>query len=95
MSDTMKRNQIRKPRNDSLGFGVKIDPTQEFALRKSLSGSRVNKISAVMAVLMGNQPKGLQCNFNNKLCRLCSVRDIDSAKHIIFTCDSLREHRDI
>ena len=55
----------------------------------------VNKISAVMAILMGNQPRGLQCNFNNKLCRLCSLRDLDSAKHILFTCDSLGEYRNL
>ena len=53
----------------------------------------VYKISAVMAVLMGNQPKGFQCNFRNKFCSMCPNRQLDSPKHILFECDALSNLR--
>ena len=48
----------------------------------------IYKIAAVLAVCMGNQPKGLQCNFHSKLCYLCDQRQPDSPKHVLFECDS-------
>ena len=55
--------------------------------------SIVYKISSVLAVLMGNQPKGLQCNLRQRMCKLCSNRSLDSTKHILFECDSLAMYR--
>ena len=51
------------------------------------------KISAVLAICMGNQPRGLQCNFNRKLCYLCHQRQLDSPKHILFQCDAFEIFR--
>ena len=51
------------------------------------------KISAVMSVLMGNEPKGLQCFRVHNLCGLCSLRETDSSEHILFRCEALAELR--
>ena len=62
----------------------------------SLAKTRPNliyKIAAILAVCMGNQPKGLQCNFNRKLCYLCDQRQLDSPKHILFECDAFAIYR--
>ena len=50
-------------------------------------------VSAVIAILMGGQPKGLQCNFANWPCRLCSSGASDSPSHILFECTGLQESR--
>ena len=53
-----------------------------------------NKISAVVSVLMGGQPKGLQCNLQFKICKLCDTRTADSPQHILLECDALKATRD-
>ena len=52
------------------------------------------QISAVLAVLMGGQPRGMQCNFSSSICSLCSGRESDSAGHILFQCEGLRDIRE-
>ena len=51
------------------------------------------KAAAVVSVLMGGQPKGLQCNFDNVLCQLCTDRVGDNSYHILFDCTALCEDR--
>ena len=51
-------------------------------------------ISAVMAVLMGGQPSGLQRNFDRKLCQICCDRVEDNAIHVILSCNALTSLRD-
>ena len=51
------------------------------------------KISAVLAVCMGCEPKGLLCNFGKKLCDLCDQRQLDNPKHILFECNALMDYR--
>ena len=50
-----------------------------------------NKVSSVVAVLLGSQPKGMQRNFKTKICQLCGI--IESPKHILFECESLSRVR--
>ena len=50
-------------------------------------------VSALMAVLMGGQPKGLQCNFDSIKCKICSSGARDSPAHILFECTALQETR--
>ena len=53
------------------------------------------KAAAVVSILMGGQPKGLQCNFASTLCRLCISRECDDPIHTLFVCDALQEERNI
>ena len=52
-------------------------------------------VSAVFSVLMGCQPRGFQCFTQNSLCVLCSECEIDSATHVLFICEGLKEIRDL
>ena len=54
----------------------------------------MNKVSAVVAVIMGSQPKRLQCNFRHKLCRLCDLRIKDTPLHTLMSCTQHTEKRD-
>ena len=51
------------------------------------------KAAAVVSVLMGGQPKGLQCNFDSDFCQLCNDRLYDNPVHILFVCTSLHDDR--
>ena len=51
-------------------------------------------VSTLMAVLMGGQPKGLQCNFNTSVCRLCSCGASDNPTHVLFECTAMQVTRD-
>ena len=53
------------------------------------------KAAAIVSILMGGQPKGLQCNFDSNVCGLCVERDRDDSAHILFVCDALQEERDV
>ena len=46
-------------------------------------------VSAVVSVLLGSQPKGIQSNIGIKLCKLCDKRQPDDATHALFACDGL------
>ena len=53
------------------------------------------KASAVLALLMGTQPKGMQIHFSKgrAVCCLCSAHVIENAAHILMEClelDSVR-----
>ena len=52
-------------------------------------------VSAVMALLMGKQPKGMQCFFKSKFCELCNDRLLDGPSHILFACCALERDRQI
>ena len=45
------------------------------------------RISCIIAVLMGSQPKGMQRNIGKKKCHLCGMSE--SPKHILFECPKL------
>ena len=36
---------------------------------------------------IGNEPKGMKCDFKRRLCFLCDARQAASPKHILFECD--------
>lgn len=49
----------------------------------------LTQAASVVALLMNNQPRGLQCNHESDICQLCIDRTVDSSEHILFHCDSL------
>ena len=51
-------------------------------------------VRALMAILMGGQPKSLQCNFNCNICKLCSSGATESPAHVLFACPALQDTRD-
>ena len=51
-------------------------------------------ISAVVAVLTGCQPKGLQCNIGRTFCNICDKRAIDNSLHVLLKCDALNVLRE-
>ena len=52
-------------------------------------------ISCTMSVLMGGQPAALQCNIGCQICGICGLRDRDGPEHILFSCPSLTNTRNI
>ena len=46
-------------------------------------------VSSVASVLLGSQPKSLQCNFNKQTCSLCYGQLRDNAIHVIDECPEL------
>ena len=48
-----------------------------------------NLVSGVLAVLQGGQPRGMQCNFDSKACKLCDTAQRDNAQHVLFVCPGL------
>ena len=53
----------------------------------------IYKISALLSVCMGNEPKGMKCEFRRRLCFLCNTRQPASPKHILFECESFSSTR--
>ena len=49
------------------------------------------KVSSVIAVLLGSQPKGLQRNIGQNTCCLCGIKE--SPQHILFQCQPLNTIR--
>ena len=43
-------------------------------------------VASVMAVLMGGQPSGLQCNLSKSACRICNTYEIENVTHILLRC---------
>ena len=46
-----------------------------------------NRVSGVLAVLQVGQPRGMQCNFDSKACKLCDTAPRDNAQHVLFVLD--------
>ena len=53
------------------------------------------KISAVAAVLLGCQPKSMQCNIGKNICKLCNARAMENSKHVLLKCEALSVQRTI
>ena len=51
------------------------------------------KVSAVVAILMGGQPKCMQTNIDKSICLICDTRTPDTALYILFECDALSDVR--
>ena len=45
------------------------------------------KVSAVIAVMCGAQPRGMHCAMN--ICALCASRQPDGPEHVLFMCEAL------
>ena len=52
------------------------------------------KAASVVSILMNGQPKGMQCNFNSDICKLCDARCRDNPRHIMFECEALSNFRE-
>ena len=52
------------------------------------------KVSTVVSLLLGTQPKGIGRNFGRSCCNLCEHRSFDNTEHILFECPSLINERD-
>ena len=50
------------------------------------------KVSAVMSILMGDQPRGLQI-FDQVRCQICNDHKVDSSFHVLFECVTLEDTR--
>ena len=50
-------------------------------------------VSALMAVLMGGNPKTLQCNHSSIICRLCETSSLEIPAHFLFACPTLEDTR--
>ena len=53
---------------------------------------KMKQVSCVVAILLGTQPKGMQCNFSGH-CRLCEERQHDSPEHMLMRCPRMSEQR--
>ena len=47
------------------------------------------RASAVVSVLMNAEPRGMQCNFESNICKLCHDRFADTFEHTLFICSAL------
>ena len=56
---------------------------------------QTQKISGLIAVLMGSKPKHLQCQFTMKVCGLCCRSRRDGAVHVLFECPELASTRNV
>jgi len=50
-------------------------------------------VRALMAILLGGQPKLLQCNFRCNSCKLCSSGSLEDTAHVLFVCPALQDAR--
>ena len=48
-----------------------------------------NQVTAIMAIMMGGQPRAMQRNFDKKPCNICDARLADNPLHILFDCTAL------
>lgn len=51
------------------------------------------QVASVISILMGSQPKSLQCNFNSNICGLCKRSGLETPIHVIFECEELDSFR--
>lgn len=52
-----------------------------------------DKVSSVLAIAMGGQPRGMQRNIGFKKCPLCELHEVDTPTHILFSCPELTPTR--
>ena len=52
------------------------------------------KVSCVVAVLLGGQPRGIQRNIDHKICKICYLRAAEDPAHILFKCPALAAKRE-
>ena len=79
-----KATQLIYPERDpyyKMVRNISVNVWWQIAARNPISTS---KIGSVAAIAGGTQPRGLQCNFRCKQCRLCCEQRLDHAMHIIF-----------
>ena len=68
---------------------MKLHPWWEYV---KLYPFMFKKVSAVMSVLMGDQPRGMQI-FDQVRCQICNDHKIDSSFHVLFECETLEDIR--
>ena len=51
------------------------------------------KVAAILSILMGGQPSGLQRNYRRTQCKLCHGFAAETNEHIILECTSLQKYR--
>ena len=49
------------------------------------------KVSCIVALLLGSQPKGMQRNLGSNICKLCGL--FESCEHVLFECSRLNSVR--
>ena len=52
------------------------------------------QVSSIMAIYMGVQPRGMQHNFERRVCQICPAYDADTPIHILFVCEGLGHIRE-
>ena len=63
--------------------------------RVARASTRLQKqISGTLAVMMGGQPRGIQCNLGVRMCGLCNDRCRENPEHVLFECQILESFRD-
>ena len=69
---------------------IVIHPWWKFARKKC---NLVKETSAVMAVLLGGQPRGMQINIEQSRCNLCSQNENETNIHVLLKCTRLNLER--
>ena len=80
------------PFYDSCVLNIDIHPWWCFV---KASPKYYRKVSSIIAIICGSQPKFYQCNFNSKLCQLCCDRQTETAIHVLFECPRLYIDRNL
>ena len=60
----------------------------------SYSSEHLSHKQALMAVMMGGQVRGIQCNLGVRMCGLCNDRCRENPEHVLFECQILESFRD-
>ena len=91
--DCWKDTQILYPEL-RLFYSVVVDITVNIWWRITAKIPRCTKwISNVVCVIMGVEPRTLQCNFGRTICKLCDMKRKDVTLHVLPECPSLDEVR--
>ena len=91
--DCWKATQILYPEL-RLFYSVVVDITVNIWWRIAANIPRCIKwISNVVCVIIGAEPRALQCNFGRMLCKLCDMNRKDVTLHVLSECPSLDDVR--
>ena len=91
--DCWKATQILHPEL-RLFYSVVVDITVNIWWRIAAKIPRCLKwISNVVCVIMGAEPRTLQCNFSRTVCKLCGMNRKDVTVHVLSECPSLDDVR--